>query len=244
MIQEVSKERHRHKYWNRYQSYQFTKETQFAPIVAAELNQAAQAMPLAFIQKGSQYILVAMLSHEPGINYFINDQGQWLGNYVPACFRAFPFKLSLDKKRNNAVLSVIEDSGLISDTEGEPFFDKNGELVEPIKKLFDFLQQAEQSRTVTDLAVSALNDAGVIVPWPLSMNEKPIDGFYTIDEAKLNSLDDQKFLELRRAKGLPVAYAQLLSQANLWHFTKLAELRKQAAESEIDKELRGILIPN
>lgn len=227
----VTPERYSGKFWLRYSSYAFAAHSNLAPLVGAELARAAQSMPIAFIEQGNRYILVGVLSLLPGQNLFVGPQGQWLGDYVPSCFRSYPFLLAGAEGREDRILCVDEASGLISDTGGESFFDEQGKVSQSLRDVMSFLSQVEQNRAVTEQAVSALAAAGLVVHWPLKVKvgeeEKPIAGLYRVDELGLGNLDDEAFLKLRKANALPVLYAQLLSMANINVFEKLGKVKSQ-----------------
>src|SRR3954447_13904434 len=88
----VSRERHGQKKWLRFKGYAFAAANAVAPIVGAELARApAILMPSAFLQHSGRYMLVSVLSATPGRNMFVGSDGRWLGPYVPACFRLYPF---------------------------------------------------------------------------------------------------------------------------------------------------------
>lgn len=231
----VTRERHGHKYWRRPSSSSFTVGEHAAPLVGLEVHRAVLAMPLAFVLLENRYTFSGMLSPVPGVNYFVDAKGQWLGTYVPACFRGFPFSVSLAGENDNRVLCIEESPETISDESGEPFFADTGELAKPVKDVLEFLSKVEQNRKSTDLAVSALADAGVIVEWPISLSfggkEITVSDLYRIDEARLNNLDSSTFLGLRKAGALPIAYAQLLSMGNVRFFQKLYEIKKQEEKS-------------
>lgn len=206
----ISKEIHADKSWIRYSSYQFAAKDNLAPLVGAEVSKAVLSFPMAFIKQQDNFTLVAVLSLTPGRNMFVAPNGQWLGGYVPSAYRGFPFRLAKAEDRDDLILCVDEDSGLINDdpNAGEPFFDEQGQLAKPVKDVMDFLSQIEQNRTVTDLAVASLAEAEVITEWNLKVKvgeeEKPVTGLYMVDEAKLNSLEDAQFLHLRKTGGLPI----------------------------------------
>lgn len=226
---QVSPARHAGKYWQRFQSYRFAAHTQFAPLVAAELTNAVLNMSLCFVYRENQYHLMALLSPVPGENYFVSPEFSWLGGYVPAHFRGYPFSLSVSSGSINPTLCVNENSGLISDSEGELFFNREGELSKAVSEVKLFLEEVEKSRIKTEMAVSALGDAGLISQWPLKVKEGEreihVEGLYKTNEPGLNQTDDQTFLRLRKAGALPLAYAQLLSMGNVRLFQKLAEFR-------------------
>jgi hypothetical protein len=242
----ITPEQHKGKYWKRYDSYTFVEKNNLAPLLAAEISKAIHAFPMAFINQGENFMLVGLMSLTPGKNMFVAPNGQWLGVYVPSVFRGYPFRLARAEAKDDLILCIDEDSGLISDTEGEPFFDEQGQLAKPVKDVLDFLSQVEHNRMATQQAVSTLADAGLITEWPLKVKagegEKNIAGVYMVDEAKLNSLDDEAFLKLRKTGSLPLAYAQLLSMGNIQVFEKLGQIRREqeAAASALDVDADSI----
>jgi hypothetical protein len=231
----VTKQTHSDKSWARFTSYSFAAETNLVAIVAAEIAKAVHAFPMGFVKTKDSFRLVAVLSLKPGTNLFVAPNGQWLGSYIPSAFRSHPFLLADSEKTDAPILCVDQDSGLIrEDTSAEAFFDEQGELSQPVAGILDFLSQIEQNRKLTNQAVSVLADVGVIVEWPLKIKqgdkESPITGLYMIDEQKLNSLEDELFITLRKAGALPVAYAQVLSMSNVQVFEQLAKIQEQNAE--------------
>jgi hypothetical protein len=219
------------RYWQRYTSYSFASSTQYAPLVLAELPRAMQSLPLAFAQERGSMYLVGVLGISPGENLFVNQKGQWMGAYVPSSFRSYPFKLGKVEHNQKMVLCIDEESGLISDEQGEPFFDPNGALATPTREVMGFLKKVEQNRSVTQRAVDALAQAEVLSPWQPKVKvgdeERSIPGMLRLDEDKLSCLDNQEFLNLRKIGALPIAYAQLFSMGNIGVLKKLADFRKQ-----------------
>ncbi len=240
----VTRDRFGNKFWQHYNSYIFAASSHLTPLVAAELPKALQALPLAFIKQGERFVLFGVLSLTSGQNLYVNQKGQWLGSYIPSSFRSYPFKLARTEGRDDLILYIEEDSGLISNTEGEPFFQENGELSESLTGILDFLKKIEQNRSATEKAVSALAETGLMTEWPLRTKvegtERPVRGLYMIDESKLNSLDDQSLLKLHRSQSLPIAYAQLFSRDNIAMLEKLAgakerEMAQKPDEVDIEK---------
>jgi hypothetical protein len=82
-----------------------------------------------------------------------------------------------------------------------------------------------------EVAIAALADAGVIVPWPMTVpvgnRNVTIEDLHRIDERALNALDDSTFLKLRRTSSLTVAYAQLLSMGQIGSLARLADIAHQ-----------------
>lgn len=235
----VSKDRHGDKSWGRPGSFSFASRDNLVPIVAAELSRAVSSMPLAFVRLREQYLLVGVLSLAPGRNLFVAPDGRWLGAYVPSAFRGVPFRLVKSEKQADLILCVDEDAGLVYDGKelGERFFDEDGNISRPLKEVMDFLHNVEKNKMATEGAVSALNQAGAIIPWRLKIGGKNIEGLYRVDEAKLLETEDSIFLQLRKAGALPIAYGQLLSMGNLFILEKLAAVRKKHDENRAPKPM-------
>lgn len=231
----ISRERHADKKWRRSDGYAFAAGEAVATIVGAELMRAAPRMPLAFIEQLGHYHLVAVLSLKPGQNLFVAPDGRWLGGYVPAIFRAFPFRLLHKEEPDEAVLCIDEAKGLVdqSHSSGESFFDSDGNVSAALKAIVDFMTQIERSRKPTDLAVAELVKANVLCPWDITTNveqsEQILTGLYRIDEAALNKVSDDVFLRLRATSALPVAYAQMASVGQFGILEHLAGIQAQLA---------------
>jgi hypothetical protein len=231
----INRSRHTGKAWRRFQSYGFASEQDIIPLAGAEFGRAAAAMPIAFVQQSGGYVPVAVMSPIARRNFFIGPAGQWLGTYVPAALRFYPFRLLKPEGSEGSLLCIDEDSGLVVDTDGtaEDFFDAEGIPSPVIKAVRDFLSEIERTRTLTDRAVAAAAETGLIQPWPLSVKVADqtalLNGIFRIDEAAMNALDDADFFNLRKLGSLPLAYMQLLSMARIAVFDQLNRIQQQLA---------------
>jgi SapC len=228
----VSRERHGDKAWLRFPDFKFAGRQHFIPVVGSELVNAARAMPLAFLQQANRFVLVGVLSLVPGRNLFVGSDGRWLGGtYVPSGFRSYPFRLGRRSEDDEWALLIDEAAGLVVDkgAGGEAFWAPDGSPSPATQSVLRYLQQLERDRALTERAVAALVEGGVIRPWELKVTvheaEQPVAGLYRVDEAALTKLDDASFLKLREA--LPLAYAQVLSTGNLGIFAHLGRVQQQ-----------------
>ncbi len=231
----VTRERHAGQRWLRYPSYAFAARDPVAPLVAAELPRAATALPVGLIARGESFALVAVLGLAPGQNLLVSSAGQWLGRYVPAVYRGYPFQL-LETEDGQQVLGIDEDSGLLTDApDGEPFFDDAGQPAGAVAEILDFLSQVSVNRKATERLCAVWQRHELIRPWPIvvknAAGEQRIEGLYQIDETALDALPAAAFLELRQAGALPAIYGQLLSKQHLPALGQLAEGRATLAHS-------------
>jgi hypothetical protein len=234
----INPERHAKKVWKHVTDYAFAAADTVISLVGAELSKAIQVMPIGFVKQEAGYQLVAITSLQRGQNLYVAPDGKWLGGYIPAALRGYPFQLAQQEGAGEFILCVNEASGLVVEAteEGNAFFDDENQPTQGIKGILNFLTQIKASRDVTEGAVNALADAGLIVPWEINLKQGEevvsVEGLFSVDEAALNKLDDDDFLAVRKAGGLAIAYGQLLSMNQLAVLERLGELRGQILEQQ------------
>lgn len=219
---------HASKRWKRPVSHAFAQQDITAPIVGPEFPQAVAAFPIAFFVRQETVSPVVLLGFEQGQNLFVDQSGHWLGSYTPMVMRVHPFKLARTDS-GQMILCVDQDSELISDDQGEPFFDAGGGPSPAVKAIMELLNHLQAGQAATTTACAALARHGVLKPWPLTVKAPSgpikLDGLFQIDEQALNTIADDAFLELRRAGALPMAYCQLLSMMRVPSLERLAALK-------------------
>lgn len=222
-----------HRRWRRAEGYAFAANDSLVPLLAHEVSRACMHWPLAFCAQGQGYVPVALLGLQPQQNLFVLPNGRWLGAYVPAQYRAYPFALRLYRE-GKKVLCVDMDSGLVNDTEGDAFFDTQGQLAAPVKPVLDFLQQLENGQVQTQRQCSALMAEQLVVPWDLRVKQETgqyrVEGLYRIDEERLNQLDGDALVRLRQAGALALVHAQLLSMQHVQRLSTLAQAYQKLSE--------------
>lgn len=234
----VSFSTHQHKRLLPIPSYAFAKALPVVPVVGAECAQAVHNFPMVFIPQGDGYALVGLLSLRPESNLFVGPDGRWMGSYVPAYLRQYPFTVGLPAEGGEPILCADEASGLLSETDGQPLFETDGSPAEGLRKMMEFVSEIERNRAVTVRAINAIAKHGLIVPWDFTLQQdknqaqQKINGLFRVDEAAMNALPDEAFLELRKANALPVIYAHLLSLSCVEVLIRLSAAEAQATAAK------------
>lgn len=225
----VSKERDAGKRLVRAKGFGFAAASPVVPVYAAELAHIAVECPIAFLKEENAFSPVAVMALDGERNLFVAPDGRWLGGYVPAAVRRYPFVLGRPQQGGELVLCIDQESGLLSDTDGEPLYGEDGQPSKFVADVIGFLGELERSRTVVRSACEALDRHGLIVPWPLRVQSeagpKDIAGLFRIDEAAFNHLSEEAFLDLRRAGALPLVYAHLISTQRFSVLNKLRTIQ-------------------
>lgn len=241
-IQAVSRERHSNKKWVRFTEYSFASKDAVLPVTAQEMTKAIMAMPIGFVPVDQEFTPVVIMGIQQGQNLYVSKDGRWLGSYVPAGYRAFPF-LMAESQEQQQVVCVNEDSGLVTDYNGEDFFDASGAPSEAMKGVVDFLSQVARDKENTANMTRLLSKHGLIQAWPVSLtldgSEKQVNGLYRVDETRLNALSAEAFEELRQGGALIFAYCQLLSMQHMQFLPLLYETHHKgtgtdSAELDLD----------
>lgn len=229
----ITRDHHGTRFWHRSSNYIFAAQDAITALVAQELPRAMLHLPIGFIELNGTYSPVAVAGLVTGTNLFVAPDGTWLAGYIPAVHRGYPFALA-NTDSGQRVLCIDENSGLVSDTDGEAFFNEDGTPAQAVQEVLNFLTQISANHETTVQCCAALQKHGLIQPWSIQLQteegKRVIEGLYCIDEARLNALPGDALIELRDAGALVVAYCQLLSMQHLPALGKLAEAHKNAAQ--------------
>lgn len=103
----------------------YLQDKPLVPISVVEAVRAALDLPLGFLRKDDTSLgLMAVLSLNKDDNAQLGPKGLWMGGYMPALVRANP--LSIVVRENQTTIVVDADSDWLSESEGEPLFDPEG----------------------------------------------------------------------------------------------------------------------
>lgn len=231
----ISKSEHADKRWRVREDYKFVMDNQIAQVLLNELPKVLPQFVLGFLKKDDGYALVAVLGIDGKRNLYVNNEGKWLGNYVPAAFRGYPFVLANDEKGDR--LFCIDEDYLTDAETGKRLFEENGELAPLTQQLIDFLKECDTGSVQTQNACKTLAEAALIEPWALTVDRGEslppvnVEGLHRINEYALQTLESDKLGVLQKAGGLHLAYAQLYSMNQVEQLTQRSEHFNKGAQS-------------
>lgn len=199
--------------------YSYAATEALIPLVLHEIPEAAREFPIIFPNNG-QDMPCALVGLEPGQNAYVGEDGRWLGTYVPAHLRRYPFRFGSVAGRADLLLAFDPDAPHFSGDEGQPVFSIDGKVSPAVERRVNLLKRVQAEAATTRELVQQLRAAGVLADRTITIRrqgepEQRISGLQGVDDQKLAALSDVDFTNLRRG-ALPLAYAQLLSWPNLW----------------------------
>jgi SapC len=195
--------------------YAFASKTHLIPAVIGEFARAQRHLPILFVPGNPQPAPVFLVGVRPGHNAFVDSQGRWRGDYVPAFARRYPFMLG--ETLDGGSLACIDDTCLsLNQKNGDPLFAEDGSespfLQQKIRLITDYFGAAKR----TDLFTRTLNDLRLLQP--VTIEAKALEGGSTalhglmvVGAARLNEVSGEDLANLRNQGFLAAIYAHIFS---------------------------------
>jgi SapC len=227
----VNKARHEGKKIKQVEGFGFAADFHIASIMVHEFARAASLYPVVFLEDKEQdsFRPVVLMGMDAGENLFVGADGKWQASYVPAIIRRYPFALASAGEEGKFTVCIDEGSDLISDTEGLPLFNEQGEPAEALENVKRYLGELQQMDAFTNEFCKYMVAHNMLTPLNMRVQQadqvKNINGCYVINEERLNGLSVDGFMDLRDKRYLPAVYAHLLSLAQIERLMTLKDER-------------------
>ena len=198
-----------------------------APLAMHEMPKAMMHLPIGFAKLDGNLGPVAIQGLSSTSNLLVAPDGHWRGRYLPMCYRFQPFALAT-LADDRQVLCFDADSDLMSVTDGEPFFTEDGQRTEAVNQILRALGIHAARRKVTREVCALLNDMGLMVPWPIEVEDDQkqsrsvLGGLFKIDESVFHQITGDQLVQIRDRHALVVIYSQLLSMRHLGSLKQIA----------------------
>ena len=214
-------------------------------LTVVEFADACKEFPIVFVRvndtaapAGSPLVVapLAVFGLKVGSNLFV-DGDKWLGNYVPAYLRRYPFAMARIEQGAPDQLAVCYDDKWagFNETEGNSLFAADGQPTEFLLNAKNFLEsyetEAERTRLVCQQLVELdlLRDMRFEATMP-SGEKVEVEGFLAVDEKKLAELPDDKVLQIYRNGLVSLLEMHRISMSNMNRLAnRQAELSAKAA---------------
>jgi hypothetical protein len=231
----VTAQRHRDWSVKTGETYAFAAEVNSVPVTAIEFAQAAAEYPIVFAGTETSVLPAVILGVRESENLFVGPDGRWLGKYVPAFVRRYPFVFSQDEAGTTFTLHIDETfSGCNQANRGERLFDSDGAQTQYLGTVLGFLQEYQGRFRRTQAYCDRLMQLGLLQPmqaqFTLSSGEqRSLSGFMVIDRAKLKALPADVVADMLSKDELECSFLHL---ASLRHFQDMLD-RFRPAEPAI-----------
>lgn len=208
--------------------YRFAAHLTAIPVLLAELHRVAAECPVV-VTREPRPMLVALTGIAPGQNLRVGADGRWIGRYVPAFLRQYPFAVGTAPASRHIVcideayggLNAAEAGGVRLFEDGEPSAYLNrqrafvGGVLREVRRTSEFCARLV-ALDLLEASEARFTAAG---------RPAKLQGFDAVSRAALRSLAAGERDALATGDGLEAIYTHL---ASLAQFTPLAEMFEAA----------------
>lgn len=199
--------------------YWFAAVAQSIILATVEFFDACRQYPIIFTRTVDGRILpLTLLGLEQNENLFVAADGAWLGQYIPAYIRRYPF-ITTDGADGQTVVCFEEQFDGFNQEGGMPLFE-NGEPSIKLKEIQAFLHDYNMQMQQTEQFGAMLAQAGLLRPFDLQArledgSSYAVNGMLVVDEQLLTQLPDIDIVKLFRSGAMALIHAHLLSLRNV-----------------------------
>jgi len=212
----------------------FAAHVNSVPLMAVEMTAAASEYTIVFAGNEEAVAPVVILGLEGDKNEYIDENGKWTADYIPAFVRRYPFVFS--QQENTLTLCLDESwSGCNIDGKGDRLFDEKGERTEYLSLMLNFLEESQAHFVRTQAYCKHLKEMDLLEPMKADFTlpggaKKSLTGFMVVNRDKLRNLAPEKLAELAKTDELELTYIHLLSMNN---FRRILERTAKAATPKV-----------
>ena len=219
----LGRERHKDWYVDLRQGYQFTSETNSIYVAGTEFPAVARELPIVFARDAQDKVLpVALLGLRNNTNLMIDENGKWLGRYVPAYIRRYPFILATTDETNENFTVCIDESysGFNTVKEGELLVTEEGEHGDLLSRTVNFLKEFHQHTKITAAFCEAIDEAGLLDSVEAKFSLKTGDsfslaGFQCVLRDRVKALPGETLKKFAEQDFLDLLYLHIYSLSNI-----------------------------
>ena len=228
----ISSERHRDWSVQPHVDYGFAKKVNSVPLLAAEFITAATDHAIVFAGDENAVFPSVILGMRDNENGNVGPDGAWVGGYIPAFLRRYPFVFARSDDGKTFTLCMDEEfEGFNKDGKGERLFDADGKRTQYLESILTFAREYQALFERTQIFCNRLKEYDLLDAGQAQFNlpdgeSSQLGGFFTINRAKLKALPPETLAKLAATDELELCYVHLQSLNNL---TPMA--RRMASEA-------------
>jgi hypothetical protein len=210
----------------------------FAMTFPFEMRSVQACYPILIYKDPSnaQLFPVAVFGFEQGENLFLKGKN-WDAPYLPLMVRRQPFLIGFQKQNPGAerqrVLTIDLDHPRVSESEGAALFLEHGGNSDFLENVANMLEAVHNGHEQNEAFIDMLLKHDLVESLTLEItlddqSANQLQGFYTLDDEKLQKLDAQALGELNDSGSLLPAYMMVASQSHLRKLVAIRNARLQA----------------
>ena len=200
--------------------FEFARNINSAPLMAAEFPNAASEHTIVFTGDDKIVMPVIIMGFREAENLYLNKQGKWSARYVPAFLRRYPFVFSSNDNGKSFTLCIDEEfSGCNQQGRGERLFDAQGEQTQYLKNVLEFLKEYQVHYKRTEAFSKKLRELDLLEPMTAQFKTPDgvtgnLTGFMAVNRERVKKLSGEQLTRLVSTDELELIYIHIHSLQN------------------------------
>ncbi len=204
-------------------SYPDLDKTISVPLAIGEFYEACKDYPILFSkdQEGN-WVALALLGYN-NKNVYLDEKNRFkMGKYIPAFLRRYPFVLVQNDAKDNFSLGIEEQAlePLNATNQQRALFKEDKTPSDLAKNTLDFLVRFHGELQASNAFIKELDTWQLLVEKSANITDEKgqthtLNGFFTINEEKMNHLGEAKKLDIFKKGAIPLITAHLISLNNI-----------------------------
>ncbi|NCD11629.1 MAG: hypothetical protein EOL93_03690 [Epsilonproteobacteria bacterium] len=193
------------------------------PLGIGEFYEACKDYPILFTKnQEGDWLAIALLGFNDKNVYLDENRRFKKGKYLPAFLRRYPFSLVKNEAKEGFSLGIEEEAleELSASNQARALFKEDKTPSELSKNTLDFLIHVQSELHACSTFIKDLYTWGLLVEKSATVLDEEgkshtINGFFTLNEEKLNHLSEKKKLDICKKGAMPFITAHLISLSNI-----------------------------
>jgi len=200
------------------EGFEFSQGINSVPLTGVEFPMAAAEYPIIFAGTPGEIAPAVILGLGGAENLFLAPDFSWMGKYIPAFIRRYPFVFS--RADDRFLLCVDEEyAGFNRDGLGQKFFTPEGEMAPFVQSVLTFVQEYQAQFTRTQMFCAKIEKLGILESMQAQVTidgvmQNMLSGFQAVSREKLKALPGDTLAELAATDELELIYLHLQSMRN------------------------------
>jgi SapC len=201
-------------------NYSFARSVNSVPLMAVEFPNAAAEYAIVFAGAQDALMPAVILGVRGNENLYLSGEGAWLGKYIPAFVRRYPFVFSTADDGKTFMLCVDEAfPGFNREGRGQRLFGDDSKPTPYVDNVLKFLQEYQAQFHRTRAFCNKVKELDLLEPMQAQISTSSgerlsLTGFWAVNRAKLKALPGDKLAELAKTDELELLYLHLQSMRN------------------------------
>ncbi|MFB2660643.1 SapC family protein [Shewanella mangrovisoli] len=196
--------------------YSYFETMHMLPLQVQEFMSAATSFPIVFTKNNQtgEFVSIAITALKPNTNKLLKN-GLWQSRYLPIQVQLYPLGMThVDEEK--IILGIDINNSSVAENETHRLFTETGEKTDYLSKKLELAGLQASYQDMTKYFIKVLLEHELLQPRTLTVTaldgtKTNIDGIYTIDEPKLQQLDDATLLNFAKRGFYSAIYAHLCS---------------------------------